>query len=134
MWRYCKMVWYIDKVVFQNDKEFSNANALIEPQVDQLMGQVNDLVVICHMITQVLMTHVMDLVVEIYFQPQLNKNIPLSYLWCIGYLPMFSIFYALFLFLLKVLQVPNKSPQWNCNNIHGKRKKKKKTNCSQLNC
>ena len=127
------MVWYIDKVVFQNGKEFSNANALIEPQVDQLMGQVNDLVVICHMINQVLMTHVMDLVVGIDFQPSLNKNIPLSYLWCIGSLPMFSLFKIMqyFLFLLKVLQVPNKSPQWNCNNIHGK--KKKKTNCSQLN-
>ena len=120
------MVWYIDKVVFQNDKEFSNANALIEPQVDQLMGQVNDLVVICHMINQVLMTHVMDLVVGIDFQPSLNKNIPLSYLWCIGSLPMFSLFKIMqyFLFLLKVLQVPNKSPQWNCNNIHEKKKKK----------
>ena len=123
MWRYCKMVWYIDKVVFQNGKEFSNANALIEPQVDQLMGQVNDLVVICHMITQVLMTHVMDLVVGIDFQPSLNKNIPLSYLWCIGSLPMISLFKIMqyFLFLLKVLQVPNKCPRWNYDNIHGKK-------------
>ena len=51
------------------------------------------------------MTHVMDLVVGIDFQPSLNKNIPLSYLWCIGSLPMFSLFKIMqyFLFLLKVL-------------------------------